>query len=287
MRSSAMRAALRPEMQRAVAARLMSTSRTAMTATTMAKATTGSSSSSGSSSSNSNGPRRRRDAHGLVGTPSIRRALFSHSASVSSPSSSAAEVTEPPSAASTAQPSQEPDTLYGYFPSTLPDGPPPRGHFPIDTALLRREFLRLQAAHHPDKHPSGPAKALAERSSAAINHAYRTLADPLLRAQYLLALRGVDVAHDEALRADDQPALLAAVMDAHEAIEDAVRPQDLDPLRGDNDRRVARSVRLLEDAFRRDDVDAAKREAVRLRYWINIRDSIHNWEEGRPVVLQH
>ncbi|KAL3962085.1 hypothetical protein ACCO45_003608 [Purpureocillium lilacinum] len=223
------------------------------------------------------------------------------SSSSSPSSSSAAEATAPdadadpdaepsssPAPSSSSSSSDEPPTLYGYFPATLPDGPP-RGHFPIDTALLRREFLRLQAAHHPDKHaPSGgPAKLRAERTSAAINHAYRTLADPLLRAQYLLGLRGVDVAHDEALRAADQPALLAAVMDAHEAIEEAVVPADLEPLRSENDGRVRESEEVLEDAFRRDDVDAAKREAVRLRYWVNIRDSIHNWEEGRPVVLQH
>ncbi|KAJ6445873.1 Fe-S protein assembly co-chaperone HscB [Purpureocillium lavendulum] len=236
--------------------------------------------------------------------PLQQRSRLSHTAmasSSSSPSSSAAataaaaedDATAADTAASSSSsPSSstapsEPDTLYGYFPSTLPDGPPPRGHFPIDTALLRREFLRLQAAHHPDKHPPGAPKTRAEASSAAINHAYRTLANPLLRAQYLLALRGVDVAADEALRADDQPALLAAVMDAHEAIEEAAGPHDLEPLRHENDARVADSERVLEEAFRRDDVDAAKREAVRLRYWVNIRDSIHNWEDGRPVVLQH
>jgi len=311
-----MRAALRPEMRcvavRAVSRAGMSTS-TARTATTIARIP---GSSSSSSSTSSTAPRRH--AHMLATTPSTtpsplqHRARFSHSALASSPpssssspsSSSAAEATAPdadadadadaepsssPAPSSSSSSSDEPPTLYGYFPATLPDGPPPRGHFPIDTSLLRREFLRLQAAHHPDKHaPSGgPAKLRAERTSAAINHAYRTLADPLLRAQYLLGLRGVDVAHDEALRAADQPALLAAVMDAHEAIEEAVVPADLEPLRSENDGRVRESEEVLEDAFRRDDVDAAKREAVRLRYWVNIRDSIHNWEEGRPVVLQH
>lgn len=297
-----MRAALRPEMRcvavRAVSRAGMSTS-TARTATTIARIP---GSSSSSSSTSSTAPRRH--AHMLATTPSTtpsplqHRARFSHSALASSPpssssspsSSSAAEATAPdadadadadaepsssPAPSSSSSSSDEPPTLYGYF--------------PIDTSLLRREFLRLQAAHHPDKHaPSGgPAKLRAERTSAAINHAYRTLADPLLRAQYLLGLRGVDVAHDEALRAADQPALLAAVMDAHEAIEEAVVPADLEPLRSENDGRVRESEEVLEDAFRRDDVDAAKREAVRLRYWVNIRDSIHNWEEGRPVVLQH
>ncbi|PNY27823.1 J-type co-chaperone JAC1, mitochondrial, partial [Tolypocladium capitatum] len=141
------------------------------------------------------------------------------------------------------------------------------------------------AAHHPDKHPAAD-KRRAEARSAAINHAYRTLADPLLRAQYLLSLRGVDVAADETLKVDE-PGLLAAVLDAHEAIEEAAAPHHLRPLRDENEARIRRSEGALERAFREDDVDAAKREAVRLRYWVNIRESVRDWEEGRPVVLRH
>ncbi|ODA81793.1 hypothetical protein RJ55_00297 [Drechmeria coniospora] len=177
-------------------------------------------------------------------------------------------------------------TLYDLFPQTLPDGPPPRGHFPVDTSALRREFLRLQAAHHPDKHPA-ERKHAAEATSSAINHAYRTLANPLLRAQYLLTLRGVDVAADEALKVDE-PDLLALVLDTHEAIEAAVSADDLVPLRDANEARISRSELLLERAFRDDDVDAAKSEAVRLRYWVNLRESLHGWEEeGAPVMLHH
>ncbi|POR39444.1 J-type co-chaperone JAC1, mitochondrial, partial [Tolypocladium paradoxum] len=97
---------------------------------------------------------------------------------------------------------------------------------------------------------------------------------------------GVDVAADETLRVAE-PGLLAAVLDAHEAIEEAAAPRDLDPLREANEQRIRRSEELLGRAFRDGDVDAAKREAVRLRYWVNIRESVHDWEEGRPVVLPH
>jgi molecular chaperone HscB len=34
-------------------------------------------------------------------------------------------------------------------------------------------------------------------------------------------------------------------------------------------------------------VEAAKREAVRLRYWVNIKESLDNWERGKPIVLEH
>lgn len=181
-----------------------------------------------------------------------------------------------------------PSPLYGYFPTALPAGAPPSGPFAVDAPALRREFLRLQAAAHPDKQP--PArKAAASAASAAINHAYRTLADPLLRAQHLLSLRGVDVAADEGLRlapaADGE--LLMLVLDANEAIEEARAPHHLDPLRAENDARIRRCHDALARAFAADDLDAAKREAVGLRYWVNIRNAIHDWEAGKSPVLQH
>lgn len=135
-------------------------------------------------------------------------------------------------------------------------------------------------------HPPGPLKTRAEATSALINDAYKTLANPLLRAQYLLSLRGVDVATDETMQVDD-PSLLAVVLEAHEEISDADKEEDLAELRAVNDERIGESEGILEEAFREDDVPAAKREAVKLRYWVNIKQSLDNWEEGRPVVLQH
>ncbi|EGX91752.1 co-chaperone protein HscB [Cordyceps militaris CM01] len=193
---------------------------------------------------------------------------------------------QPPRRADSAEKPAAAATHYDLFPSTLPLGPPPRGHFPIQTRALRREFLALQARAHPDMHPPGPAKTRAEALSARINEAYRTLANPLLRAQYLLALRGVDVANDERLKVDE-PALLMVVLEAREEIEEARAEEDLHEVRTANEARIADGEEALERAFRDDDVEAAKREAVRMRYWVNIRESLDNWEPGKPIVLQH
>jgi molecular chaperone HscB len=54
-----------------------------------------------------------------------------------------------------------------------------------------------------------------------------------------------------------------------------------------NDERIAASEEALDKAFAEDDIETAKREAVRMRYWVNIRDSLNNWEQGKPVVLEH
>ncbi|KAH9210999.1 hypothetical protein DL95DRAFT_392951, partial [Leptodontidium sp. 2 PMI_412] len=140
-----------------------------------------------------------------------------------------------------------PQTYYEFFPKTLPSGPPPTGPFHIDTRELRREFLQLQAVAHPDRHPQN-LKTRAEATSARINEAYKTLQNPLTRAQYLLGLRGIDVAEDETAKVDD-PELLMEVLDAREEIENAREEEELDEMKRVNDERIGVSEGVLDRAF--------------------------------------
>jgi molecular chaperone HscB len=179
----------------------------------------------------------------------------------------------------------KPLTHYELFPSTLQEGPPPKGAFNINVSKLRREFLQLQAKAHPDLH-HGQDKARAEGLSALINEAYKTLQNPLLRAQYLLSLRGIEVAEDETAKVED-PELLMEVLETRETIEEAQSEQELEPLKKWNNSRIEDSISGLSKAFAADDLEAAKDEAIRLRYWINIKDSLDAWEKGKPVVLVH
>ena len=178
-----------------------------------------------------------------------------------------------------------PLTHYELFPNTLFSGPPPEGPFVIDTRELRKEFLQLQAKAHPDRH-QGENKARAEGASARINEAYKTLQNPLLRAQYLLSLRGIDVAEDETAKVED-PELLMDVLETREDIEAAEEETQLKPLKERNDERIRESEHILTAAFKSDDMDTAKEESVKLRYWINIKESLDAWEKGKPVVLVH
>lgn len=88
------------------------------------------------------------------------------------------------------------------------------------------------------------------------------------------------------MKLDDQ-ALLMEVLGAREEIEEAETEDDLSPLRTVNDERIQGSLRTLEYAFSGDDLETAKVEAVRLRYWVNIKESLDAWEKGKPVVLVH
>jgi molecular chaperone HscB len=105
-------------------------------------------------------------------------------------------------------------------------------HYRIDAAALEHAYRALQRDVHPDRHAAaGDAqKRLALQASARANEAYRTLRDPVARAEYLLAQNGVDAtaetdsglpvafltrqlerreAADEASEAHDEPALAA------------------------------------------------------------------------------
>ena len=118
-----------------------------------------------------------------------------------------------------------------------------------------------------------------------VNEAYKALQDPLKRAQYLLYLRGIDV-EDESAKLEEKE-LLMEVMSAREAVEEAESEDELADVRKVNNERIEESVSALEKAFAESDLKRAAEEAVRLRYWMNIEESIHGWEKGRGGGILH
>lgn len=66
--------------------------------------------------------------------------------------------------------------------------------FRFDPARLERAYRKLQSEVHPDRFAAGSAQQqrVALQSSARVNEAYRALKDPVLRAQYLLELNGIE-----------------------------------------------------------------------------------------------
>jgi len=64
----------------------------------------------------------------------------------------------------------------------------------VDPDALDAAYRKMQSEVHPDRFARGSdaERRLALQASARVNEAYRTLKDPVQRAQYLLGLNGVD-----------------------------------------------------------------------------------------------
>jgi molecular chaperone HscB len=64
----------------------------------------------------------------------------------------------------------------------------------FDPEQLDRAYRALQHGIHPDRHATEneAQRRLAQQASTRANEAYRTLKDPVDRAQYILSLHGLD-----------------------------------------------------------------------------------------------
>lgn len=99
-------------------------------------------------------------------------------------------------------------------------------------------------------------------------------------------MRGINVAEDESAKVEDNE-LLMTVLEVREAVEEAEDESELEGLKRENDERIVEAEDVLERAFKEGDLERAKDEAVRLRYWVNVKESLDNWERGKGVVLEH
>lgn len=91
----------------------------------------------------------------------------------------------------------------------------------IDAKDLEKRFYAMSRQLHPDLHSrkSPVERQKAEESTAVLNDAYRTLRDPIARAEYLLKLEGFDIGEQGTKNVP--PELLEEVFELNMAIEEA------------------------------------------------------------------
>ena len=147
----------------------------------------------------------------------------------------------------------------------------------------------MQALYHPDKAPPGTQRHKSNLGlSSLLNTAYRTLSDPLLRAQYLLQLQhGIDVTNEDNDAHPTDQSILIEVMEAQEAIEEASSEAEIERLKEQNRVRIDETLETMGSALEADQVEAAKTECVRLKYWRSLQDGLESWEPGKEVRLIH
>jgi molecular chaperone HscB len=147
----------------------------------------------------------------------------------------------------------------------------------VDEAALDRAYRDLQNAVHPDRYAAaGDAdKRLALQASARVNEAYRTLRDPVGRAEYLLALRDVNAATEADTRL--AVAFLARQLERREQAEEASDEHDRSRLAAlvrdvrDDAAEVAIEVERALDA---NDDERARARVRELRFLAKIAEDI-------------
>lgn len=93
----------------------------------------------------------------------------------------------------------------------------------IDAGDLQRRFYELSRRHHPDFHQAAPPaeRAAALERSALVNAAYRSLRDPIARAEYLVQLEeGRPSRESGQERPKAPPELLAEMFEIQEVLQE-------------------------------------------------------------------
>jgi molecular chaperone HscB len=100
--------------------------------------------------------------------------------------------------------------------------------FDLDVTELGSRYLQLQRRFHPDQHSAGSERdrLLAVQQTANINDAYHSLKQPLLRAEHLLALRGLKISHEQ--RSFTDPMFLMQQMELREQLAEIDQSDDPD-----------------------------------------------------------
>ena len=95
--------------------------------------------------------------------------------------------------------------------------------FELDLTELGSRYLALQRKFHPDKYAaaSNRDRLMSVQQTANINDAYHSLKQPLLRAEHLLALRGLKISHEQ--RSFTDPVFLMQQMELREQLAELSR----------------------------------------------------------------
>ena len=146
---------------------------------------------------------------------------------------------------------------------------------------LQKRFYDLSRELHPDKFMRRPEaeRQQALDKSSALNDAYRTLRDPLRRAEYVLSREGFDIGEQ---RSKDVPAeLLEEVFELNMALEEmrggdeSARPQ-LEQAETNFARMLGETDQQLGSLFREYDAAPARDTLVKIRGVLNRRKYIQN-----------
>ena len=139
-------------------------------------------------------------------------------------------------------------------------------NYELDVNALESTYFELQRHLHPDRfaNKTPQEKSLSQQQAVSLNEAFEVLKDPLLRADYLLQVSNVDgISHDHTV---NDPMLLMEAMETREALMEAETVDVVNKLSDKARRDVRDCVKLIAIAFGEQNLDQARRLALRLKY---------------------
>jgi len=151
----------------------------------------------------------------------------------------------------------------------------------ISPDKLQQQFYEMSRHLHPDLFTRKPEreKEYALEASSTLNDAYRTLRDPVKRANYVLKQEGFDIGEQRSK--DVPPELLEEVFELNMALEElsggdeAARPQ-LESARQNFSGMLSRSDSELQSLFEKYDTAQDRGTLGQIRSTLNRRKYIQN-----------
>ncbi len=151
--------------------------------------------------------------------------------------------------------------------------------FNLDAAELQQRYRKLQQTMHPDRFANGSErdKLMAVQRTSQLNDAYQTLRSPLSRAEYLLELRGIELAHEQTTLQD--PEFLMAQMEWRERIEEVDDFDSLDAAYKDLQEQMRDLQSELEHQLNSDANDEAANTVRKLKFMHKLHHELEQIEE--------
>ncbi len=144
-----------------------------------------------------------------------------------------------------------------------------------EPAGLDEKFRELSRKHHPDRVPASE-RVRAAGQMTAINDAYKTLKDPVRRAEHLLALRGISG------EPRMSPEFLEQTLEDREKLEEAKESgQSLEPLARTVREKRDQTLSSVKQLVQAGQLAQAAEMLARMKYYARYLDEV----EGRSVEM--
>ncbi len=158
--------------------------------------------------------------------------------------------------------------------------------FQVDTADLSRAYQTLAQITHPDKFATSSEreKRLAVQKNAQVNDGYQVLKTPILRAEHILELRGVELKHEQQTMQDT--GFLMQQMEWRESLEEIQSTKNEDALLdmdGEIKSQIKNHLSLLEAELTKQNAESDKvaaEEVRKLKFMYKLRDEIELIEDA-------